>query len=142
MVQIKDFEFSIVQQGNAVPEHEDISCDDTLNARTLYAEIIEDSNFQLRIVCGPRMQFGSYQALLVEVSVDGQAVNGKCFPRHIFEPHQSRTLTISGPQRAVHRKTLVQNFRFTESETSTREELPIRVSLTSRRSFAGKRNTR
>lgn len=76
MVKQSHFEIEILQDDVAVKEYADKNAGNALDQETRYVEVKEGKAFAIRLTVDEHFDFEKYDALSVEISIDGKSAGG------------------------------------------------------------------
>jgi len=118
MVKLSHFNVEILQDGTAANEYADRLAEVSPNTETKYIEIKECKSFAIRLTVDEHFKFEEYDALCVEVRVDGENAGGMCYQRHSMIEGYENVKLVEGFFHTSDGKTCLRTFRFEEAETS------------------------
>lgn len=124
MVKLSHFNVEVLQDGAATNEYADRLAEESLNTKTKYIEIKERKSFIVRLTVDKHFRLDEYDALSVEVSIDGKYVGGICYEQHSLMKCSETVELIEGFTHGIDGKTSFRTFRFEEAEMSRKFDIP------------------
>lgn len=118
MVKLSHFNVAVLQDGAPVKEYADPFAGESLKEETKYVEIKDRKSFIIRLTVDEYFKLDEYDALSVEINVDGEHMGGICFlPSSLAEGSEEVKL-IKGFPYISDGKTCLRTLRFEEAEMS------------------------
>lgn len=118
MVKFSHFKVEVLQDGAAAREYADPAAGESLDTETKYIEIQERKKLVIRLTVHEHFQFEEYDALCVEVRVDGEYAGGICYHQFSLVEDSENVKLIEGIPYTSDGKTCLRTFRFEEAEMS------------------------